>query len=298
MRAPSSPACRAARCGEIHLAGHARQRRRADGRPWLAVCDEVWELYRVRHRAARPAAHAHRVGYRHPRTIALVGEAARADASWGRPVASLRELQHSFAAALRDPAAACAVRPVANLDIYRNNAAASFRTALELSFPVLRRRVGDDYFRQLAFHYRARFPSRSGDLHWAGATFADFLAAHLRGGEYQWLADLARLEWARERGVRRARMPAVGAEALAAFAPHELEHVVFSLQPSLRLIASSTRYSPSGRPISTRMRRQWINLWVHESGLVRIRDDAVEVETLTSDLYSLSFRSYLRRDFG
>ena len=89
----------------------------------------------------------------------------------GNCVASLRELQASFAAALRDDSAACAVLPRENLAIYRNNAAISFRSALSLSFPVLRRRVGDDYFRQLAMRYRQHHPSRSGDLHWVGQGF-------------------------------------------------------------------------------------------------------------------------------
>jgi hypothetical protein len=153
-------------------------------------------------------------------------------------VASLRELQHSFAAALRDPSATCAVRPSANLAIYRNNAELQFRNALGISFPVLRRRVGDDYFRQLAFHYRKNFPSRSGDLHWVGRDFADFLAGHLRGGEYAWLADLAKLEWAREAASVAELQPAIGVDSLASFAPEELEHLRFRLQPALHLQAS------------------------------------------------------------
>lgn len=153
-------------------------------------------------------------------------------------MASLRELQASFAAALRDDSAACAVRPRANLSIYRNNAAINFRGALESSFPVLRRRVGDDYFRQLAALYRQHSPSRSGDLHWVGRDFAAFLAGHLQGSEYAWLADLARLEWSRELAAVAVNRPSVGPEVLARFAPEQLEHLMFMLQPSLQLHAS------------------------------------------------------------
>src|SRR5689334_14359736 len=83
-----------------------------------------------------------------------------------RSVASLRELQRSFATALHDPAADCAVHPATRLSIYRNTVHSNFLKALEAIFPVLRRRVGDDFFAQLAHHYREKFPSRSGDLHW------------------------------------------------------------------------------------------------------------------------------------
>jgi hypothetical protein len=153
-------------------------------------------------------------------------------------MASLRELQRSFAAALRDPGVACAVSPPAHLDVYRNNARAAFLGALELTFPVLRRRVGDDYFRQLVAHYRAHAPSRSGDLHWAGREFAAFLDTHLAGGDYAWLADLARIEWSRAECAVAAALPALPATALARFAAQDFEHLVFGLQPALKLHAS------------------------------------------------------------
>ena len=153
-------------------------------------------------------------------------------------MASLREMQHAFAASLRDDSAACAVRPATNLSIYRNNSELSFRSALESGFPVLRRRVGEDYFRQLSSHYRARFPSRSGDLHWVGRHFAEFLLEHLHASEYAWLSDLARLEWSREHAsVTRVDLP-VTADILGRFDPAQLERLVFTLQPSLSLLAS------------------------------------------------------------
>ena len=154
-------------------------------------------------------------------------------------MASLRELQRSFAAALRDPAVACAVLPPANLAIYRNNARAAFLAALELTFPVVRRRVGDDYFRQLAAHFRERAPSRSGDLHWAGRDFAAFLDDYLGDGDYAWLADLARIEWSRAECSVAVALPALSATALARFAAQDFEHLVFGLQPALKLHSSS-----------------------------------------------------------
>jgi len=201
-------------------------------------------------------------------------------------VASLRDLQRSFAAALRDPAAACAVRPAARLEIYRLNASANFRSALELTFPVLLRRVGADYFTQLAHFYRERFPSRSGDLHWAGRDFPDFLAAHLAGGDYAWLADLARLEWARQASAVEAVTAPVGAEVLATFAPEQLERLRFTLQPSLRLIDSPfpvftvwlTNQADNAPPADQSLGA--------ECGMTLARPDGVEVDRLAPDLFS------------
>jgi hypothetical protein len=154
-------------------------------------------------------------------------------------MASLRELQRSFAAALRDPDVACAVLPPANLAVYRNNASITFRETLERTFPVVRRRVGDDYFRQLAAHYRQAFPSRQGDLHWVGRDFATFLHEHLAGTDYAWLADLAQLEWLRTETAVAEELPPLGAEALTSIAPDDLEHLVLGLQPSLRFHSSA-----------------------------------------------------------
>jgi hypothetical protein len=201
-------------------------------------------------------------------------------------MASLRELQRSFAAAMRDPSLDCPVAPRANLAIYRNNSVHAFRSSLAASFPVIRARVGDDYFGQLAHHYRAAFPSRSGDLHYVGGNFAGFLDTHLRGGDYAWLADLARVEWAREEALICPELPAVGAEVLARFGPEQLEAVVFTLQPSLRLLTSafpvfsvwlvnqSINASPVDQSIGS------------ECGLIRYRSESLEVRPLEARLFS------------
>jgi len=192
-------------------------------------------------------------------------------------MASLRDLQQSFAAALRDPDAACAVSPPANLAIYRNNARAAFSSALELTFPVVRRRVGDDYFRQLAMHYRDRSPSRSGDLHWAGRDFPTFLDEHLGDGDYAWLADLARIEWSRAECAVAVALPSLAATALARFAAQDFEHLVFGLQPALKLHSSSypvvtiwlTNQGENAPPVDQSLGP--------ESGMVLPRADGVEV---------------------
>ena len=201
-------------------------------------------------------------------------------------MASLRELQRSFAAALRDPAVTCAVLPPANLAIYRNNARAAIHSAVELTFPVVRRRVGDDYFRQLAAHYRERAPSRSGDLHWAGRDFAPFLDEYLRDGDYAWLADLARLEWSRAECAVAAALPPLGAAALARFGAEQFEHLVFTLQPALRLHSSPfpiftvwlTNQAENAPPVDQSLGP--------ECGMILARPDHVEVRLIKEPLFS------------
>jgi hypothetical protein len=201
-------------------------------------------------------------------------------------MASLRELQRCFAAAVRDPDSACAVLPPENLSVYRNNAASGFRSALQRTFPVVRRRVGDDYFRQLSAHYRERFPSRSGDLHWAGRDFAAFLDEYLAGGDYAWLADLARLEWSRHECSVLAESPPAGAEQLARFAASELEHLVLEFQPSLRLHTSSYPVFSIWQANQVENAPPVDQSLGSESGMVRIRNDLPEVRGLEPGLFS------------
>lgn len=200
-------------------------------------------------------------------------------------VASLREVQESFAAALRDPAVACAVLPPANLAIYRNNAHVNWRETLQRTFPVVHRRVGDDYFRQLCAHYRERFPSRSGDLHWYGRDFAEFLDSYLEA-DYRWLGDLARLEWLRAECSVFDERQAIGLEALAQYAAEQLEHLVFGLQPSLRLHSSSFPIFTVWENNQTENAPPVDQSLGFESGLIRIRYESLEMLRLEPGVFS------------
>ena len=161
-------------------------------------------------------------------------------------MASLPDLQARFAAALRGRADAFAqdvhadgLDPVGRLKVYRNNARAMFEAALERTYPVARSRVGEDYFRQLAHSYREQHPSHSGDLHWVGRRFPAFLSQALAGTGYEWLAELAELEWACETAMISAWETPCAVEALAGIDPERIADVALRLQPSLACVASA-----------------------------------------------------------
>jgi hypothetical protein len=126
----------------------------------------------------------------------------------------------------------------ARVAVYRNNTRVFFRNALERSFPVLQRRVGDEAFGQLASAYRDAHPSRRGDLHWVGLEFPGWLAARFAGTEYEWLSDLARLEWACQEAMAAAALLPLRVEALASVPADRFEQLKFAFQPALRLVAS------------------------------------------------------------
>lgn len=156
---------------------------------------------------------------------------------------TLKEMQARFGDALRSadttlPLDDGAPDFVERFAVYRNNSWQFFLAALEQTYPVLQRRVGHDYFRTLAHEFRATHVSRGGDLHWAGAGFAAWLEQRLADTGYEWLADLARLEWACAEASIAAQLPPLALTQLGAHPPERLAGLRLRLQPSLRLVAA------------------------------------------------------------
>jgi hypothetical protein len=162
-------------------------------------------------------------------------------------VLSLRELQQRFAAGLLQPAAEAAtawiradgIEPSARLAIYRNNLHAGFIKTLGLEFPVIRRLVGEDYFRQLSLAFLGRHPSRSGDLHHVGMAFAGFLGERFAETEYLYLADVARLEWACQECLVAEDSEPLDPQTLRAIPADAYGGLRFTLRPACRLVHSA-----------------------------------------------------------
>jgi hypothetical protein len=108
----------------------------------------------------------------------------------------------------------------------------------------------------------------------------------LRDGEYAWLADLARLEWACEEAAVAGELEAKEVSSLAAFAPEDLERLRFGLQPSLRLISSAfpifsvwfANQRENAPPVEQSAQ--------FERGMTRIRNGDLEVQVIAADVYA------------
>jgi hypothetical protein len=159
----------------------------------------------------------------------------------------LHELQSRVMAAIldhsREPAAelivARGIAPAARLDIYANTARVNFIETLALSFPVVMRLVGADYFRQCGRDYHARHPSRHGDLQHVGAHFAEYLAERHQATEYSYLADVAALEWAYQESLVAADAPPLDLERLATVDPGGHAALRFLTHPAVRWVESA-----------------------------------------------------------
>lgn len=132
--------------------------------------------------------------------------------------------QAAFAAALLDPALPCppglrswnGADPAARFAVYRNNVANSLIDALGDSFPVLAQLVGEAFFRAMALCFVRCSPPRSKVLARYGEGFADFVRSFPPAASLPYLADVARLEYARVQAYHAADAEALPRSQLAA----------------------------------------------------------------------------------
>lgn len=121
---------------------------------------------------------------------------------------------------------------------YRENVLCGLAEALEALYPVCRRLVGDEFFREAGRRFARECPSRSADLNEYGAGLAEFFAGFEPSRALAYLPDVARLEWALHR-TRLAPAPAeLDLESLANVPEAKRGEVAFTLAANVALLAS------------------------------------------------------------
>lgn len=147
----------------------------------------------------------------------------------------LQTWQSAFAASLLRVGADLSDRQA----VHRTNTRASLSAALAARFPVVERLVGPEFFQAMALCFIERQPPRSPVLAEYGAGFAGFLHGFAPARDLPYLADVARLEWARHLAFHAEDAAALSIERLAAVAPDRLEHVRLGLHPAASVVPSA-----------------------------------------------------------
>jgi hypothetical protein len=157
---------------------------------------------------------------------------------------ALRELQRAFGAFLLFGAEDAVSPHIAEdgfaaderVRIYRNGCRSTLVAALRLSYPVVERLVGRDFFDAAAGEFAFAHPPQSGYLNEYGAGFADFLAGFGPAAAVFYLPDVARFEWALGLAANAPDAPFLDARALAAVDPADHASLRFEPHPSVRLL--------------------------------------------------------------
>ncbi len=126
----------------------------------------------------------------------------------------------------------------ARIAVYRATVQGSLIEVLAATFPVVKRVVGDSFFKGLAGRFIIAAPPAVPQLSAYGADFADFIAREDVGHRLPYLADTARLEWARNESYFAADTEPFNPSNLAVLSPDAMARVVLRLHPATRLVAS------------------------------------------------------------
>jgi hypothetical protein len=155
---------------------------------------------------------------------------------------------NTFAAALLDPNAACppglrawnGSDPARRFAVHRNNVVASLVDALADTFPVVQALVGDEFFRAMAQLFVRRQPPASPLLHRYGGELPAFIESFAPAAGVPYLADVARLEFARVQACHAAdAQPLSPVAADAALSCGErIGQLRLALHPAVHLVGS------------------------------------------------------------
>jgi hypothetical protein len=123
--------------------------------------------------------------------------------------------------------------------VYRNNVTVGLVEALAARFPVVKRLVGDEFFAALARNYVRHEPPLSPLLIHYGATFANFVQHFEPAKPLPYLADVARLEYARGRAYHCADVDPLPREVFSALSGDRVGAARLTLHPSVSVIGSA-----------------------------------------------------------
>ena len=130
-------------------------------------------------------------------------------------------------------------RPAAErFNIYRNNVVVSLIEALGVTFPVLVKLLGDNFFNAMADAFVRKYPPDSPVLMLYGQKMPAFLETFEPVQQYPYLADVARLEIALVQSYHAVDAIPVDPRELESLSPESLLGSVLRLSPSVRLLRS------------------------------------------------------------
>ena len=159
---------------------------------------------------------------------------------------ALHELQAAFLRAMFGPeepelleaVVGDGLLPADRLQIYRHHVLTSLTDTLQTTFPVICRLVDERFFRYAADAYIRQYPPEAPCLFEYGAHFPAFLAAFPPCRHLEYLADVARLEWAVHAAWHAEVRAPLDPAALGGLAPHDVARLVFQFDPSVTLLDS------------------------------------------------------------
>lgn len=131
-----------------------------------------------------------------------------------------------------------AFEPAQRLQLYRNNLVISLTDALAAEYPVVKRLVGEDFFKVTCREFIPAHPPRQAVLHEFGKAFPDFVRSFEPASSLPYLADVAELERAWHEAYHAADAGPLDAALLQQVSQDRQAGLCFTLHPAVRLVKS------------------------------------------------------------
>ena len=171
-------------------------------------------------------------------------------------------------------------RPLRRFAVYRNNVRAALAEALAVRYPVVRRLVGEAFFRAMAREFVvANLPASPVLIHYGGP-FPAFIARYPGADGVPYLADVARLESAYWQAYHAADAVPLSVEAFAAIDGERLAGARFILIPSASILRSRYPFVSIWRTNTEDEDVRPVDLGEWEDALVARPDLVVDVRHL------------------
>ncbi|MCH2248762.1 MAG: putative DNA-binding domain-containing protein [Cognatishimia sp.] len=123
-------------------------------------------------------------------------------------------------------------------DVYRNNVVLSLTEALETSFPVLQKLLGEQFFGAMAGLFVRQHPPTTPMMMYYGEEMPAFLTGFEPVAKYPYLPDVARLELAMRQSYHAADATAIDPQIIATLPADQLMAARLEIAPSLKLLRS------------------------------------------------------------
>jgi hypothetical protein len=167
--------------------------------------------------------------------------------------------------------------------VYRNNVTTSLVRAMESSFPVVRRLLGEDYFAGFTREFVQKHPPRSPLLFEYGAEFSAYLASATDLKGYPYLSDIARLEQQVRISYHEENADTLKATELTQISEDELIQTVFTPHPAAAILSSEYAIHAIYRANRSAQAESVDDIQKPQSILVTRPEFEVELNSLTTD---------------
>lgn len=122
------------------------------------------------------------------------------------------------------------------LSIYKNAYYSRLIEALQSTYPVLNKYLGEEAFEVIMLEYIHHRPSTYRSIRWFGDQLDIFLADHLEYQASPYLSELAKFEWTMSQVFDSANADSILLEEIGKIPPALWENMRFYLHPSVRLV--------------------------------------------------------------